>query len=67
MSYITYKGQRYYVKDGDLRLSSLGISDISEIDGLETFTNLQGLHLRDNSKLEIKRLEKLTDLQALLN
>jgi len=65
MSYVTYKGQKYYVKDGKLKLNDKRIHDIFEIEGLEKLNNLINLNLGDNHITEIKGLEKLTNLQVL--
>ncbi len=50
---------------GHLNLYNRGISDISEIEGLDKLTNLQALWLSENQIKEIKGLNKLKSLQAL--
>jgi hypothetical protein len=48
-----------------LDLSGKGIKDISEIEGLETLSDLQVLNLSDNQIVEIKGLDNLTKLTEL--
>ncbi len=50
---------------GHLNLYNRGISDISEIEGLDELTSLQALWLSENQIKEIKGLNKLASLQAL--
>ena len=67
---VEYKGKEYSVKKkgrGEssritLDLSGKGITDISEIKGLETLTDLNILKLNNNNIHEIKRLETLKNL-----
>lgn len=63
--YVTYKGRRYYVKNGKLELRLKKISDITEIKGLENLTNLERLILDHNKITEIKGLENLIALREL--
>ncbi len=65
MEYVIYQDKKYYAKNNILRLSSLDIKDISEIDGLENLKIIQELDLSDNLITEIKGLEPLTSLQIL--
>ncbi len=50
---------------GHLNLHNMGISDISEIEGLDKLTSLQALWFSDNQIREIRGLDKLTNLQIL--
>ena len=50
---------------GHLNLHNMGISDISEIEGLDKLTSLQALWFNGNQITEIKGLDKLTSLQIL--
>ena len=50
---------------GHLNLHNIGISDISEIEGLDKLTNLQALWFSGNQITEIMGLDKLTSLQIL--
>jgi len=67
---VEYKGEEYSVKKkgrGEtsritLDLSGKGITDISEIRGLETLTNLHVLKLNNNNIVEIKGLETVGNL-----
>ena len=67
--FVMIKGKKHYIeergKNTVLNLSGLGITKITEIKGLDTLTNLQGLSLRDNEIEEIKGLEHLTNLRWL--
>jgi len=51
--------------DRILVLSEMNIKDISEIKGLKSLANLQGLHLSGNQITEIKGLKSLAYLQGL--
>jgi protein phosphatase 1 regulatory subunit 7 len=58
--------KKVYVDDfGHLNLHNIGISDISEIEGLAKLTSLQALWFNENQIKEIKDLDKLTVLQIL--
>jgi len=46
--FVTVNEEKIYVEDWTLDLSSLGISDINEIKGLENLTNLKKLYLTNN-------------------
>ncbi len=59
---VIVKGETIYVKGETLDLISKGINNISEIEGLESLTNLQELTLSENKITEIKGLEALTNL-----
>ncbi len=55
----------YLVKHNILNLNNLGITSISEIEGLEKLTNLTELSLSGNKISEIQGLEHLTKLKVL--
>lgn len=66
---VEYKGKEYRVKKGrgessriTLDLSGRGITEISEIRGLETITDLHVLKLNNNNIVEIKGLETVGNL-----
>jgi len=59
--FVTVKGEKFYAVER-LDLSNKGITDISEIEGLEKFTQLRRLDLRNNLIEEVKGLEVLTEL-----
>lgn len=63
MSYVSYKGKEFKVKKNKLSLKKEGITDISEIEGLESLTNLIELNLSNNKIAEIKALNNLTSLE----
>ncbi|MFX1519000.1 MAG: leucine-rich repeat domain-containing protein [Promethearchaeota archaeon] len=63
--FVTIRGKKYYFLYGKLDLYGVGISDITEIEGVEKLSNLQELSLNDNQINEIKGLEHLTNLKAL--
>ena len=71
LGYVTVHGRTIEVESDEtanfikisLDLSNKGISDISEIRGLESLENLQGLNLNDNQITEIKGLDKLNLFQ----
>ena len=65
VDYIEYKGEKYYIKNGRLVLSSLGITDILEIKGLTKFNDLEELYLGGNSIKEIRGLDSLNNLKKL--
>jgi hypothetical protein len=65
IEFITIRGEKYHVWNDKLDLSELKISDITEIEGLETLTNLQVLELHSNQIDEIKGLENLINLKKL--
>jgi Leucine-rich repeat (LRR) protein len=63
---VTVRGQRYYVEcNRILDLSGIGLTDISEIKGLESLTNLKELVLSQNQITELKGLNQLKNLQKL--
>jgi internalin A len=64
--FVKVKGKKHFVAYGQLYLANEGITDISEIDGLEHLTNFQELNLSNNQIKEIKGLEHLTQLQWLI-
>ncbi len=63
--FIELKRTKIIVKDNELDLSHQDIKDMSEIKGLEHFTDLRALNLAANQITEIKGLEHLTNLQRL--
>ncbi len=67
--FVMIKGKKHYVeergKNTILNLNGLGITDITEIEGLDSLTNLYGLSLRENEIKELKGLEQLTNLRWL--
>jgi len=65
MAYVILDGDRFDVKSGKLDLHSKNIIDITEIQGLKTFSNLQVLYLDRNKISEIKGLEGLIKLKVL--
>ena len=66
MSYVSYKGKRYFVVEGELKINDQGIKDINDIEGLRELTELEVLDLYSNEITEIKGLEKLIHLESLL-
>ncbi|NVM38504.1 MAG: leucine-rich repeat protein [Candidatus Lokiarchaeota archaeon] len=65
MDSITYRNKIYKVKRGKLILRNKGINDLSELEGLETLTDLKSLQLPKNNIREIKSLEHLKQLVTL--
>lgn len=63
--FVTIRGRKYHVKNCTLDLNTIGIKDITEIEGLENLTNLKELNLQYNQIREIKGLESLINLQKL--
>lgn len=55
---VIVNGKKIYVKGEALDLSSKGITDISEIEGLESHTNLQELSLFGNQITALKKSAK---------
>lgn len=62
---VIVNGKKIYVKGEALDLSSKGITDISEIEGLESHTNLQELSLFGNQITTVRGLNTLANLQIL--
>ncbi len=62
---IQYKSQEIKVSHDWLNLSNRGISDISEIKGLDCLIQLEGLNLAQNQITKINSLATLTRLQSL--
>ena len=62
---IILNGKKIYVKGETLDLSSMGITDILEIKGLDFLANLQELDLSGNQITTIQGLDTLTNLQEL--
>lgn len=65
MDHVIVKGEKKIVKKNKLKLKKIGITDISEIEGLEKLINLEELDLRKNNISEIKGLNTLTNLTIL--
>jgi internalin A len=63
--FVTIKGEKYYVGGDKLDLGHFGITDISEIKGLEKLAHLRELNLKNNDIKEIKGLDALTNLREL--
>lgn len=64
--YVTYKGRVcVFVINGRLNLRNCGITDISNIKGLDSLRNLKELDLSHNQISEIKGLENLESLESL--
>jgi Leucine-rich repeat (LRR) protein len=55
----------FKVKKNDVNLSKKGITDIAEIKGLESLTNLHTLNLGNNKITEIRGLENIPSLRKL--
>ena len=66
MEFISYKGEKYYVENGELNLNNQEINEISELIGLSSLVNLQVLILFGNRIKEIKGLESLKNLKILI-
>ncbi len=62
---VIVKGMSKKVKRNKLKLIGMGITDISQIKGLENLTSLSALNLKNNFITEIKGLEHLTNLDKL--
>ncbi len=62
---VSIKGKQFFVKKGELTLENQNISDISEIEGLGTLTDLKFLYLPKNHITSIHSLEKLKNLESL--
>lgn len=63
--HVAVSNEVYLVKHNILNLNNLGITCISEIEGLEKLTNLEELYLSGNKISEIQELEHLTKLKVL--
>lgn len=66
MSYVSYKGKKFFVVKGELKINNQGIKDLNDIEGLRELTELEVLDLYNNEITEIKGLEKLIHLKTLL-
>lgn len=64
-AHVFYKGKIFFPNHGVLNLKSLGISSISEIEGLENLINLNELDLSGNNITQIKGLENLSTIKKL--
>lgn len=65
MSYVSYKGKKCFVVNGELKINNQGIKDLNDIEGLRELTELLVLDLYDNEITEIKGLENLIHLKTL--
>ena len=65
MSYVLYKGEKYFIEEGILRINDFRINDIDEIEGLRNLTELIVLDLNNNEITEIKGFEGLKKLRTL--
>jgi len=63
--YVIFNSNKYEVKNDILNLSTLGITSITEIEGLSNLTGLKVLDLSYNKISEIKGLETLIELEKL--
>ena len=63
--HVAVHNEVYLVKYNILHLNNLGITHISELEGLEKLTNLTELYLSGNNISEIHGLEHLTKLKVL--
>ena len=66
MEFITYKGEKYYVESGELKLNNQEINEISELEGLNDLEGLQVLNLFGNQIKEITLLESQKNLKILI-
>jgi len=66
MEFITFKGKKYYVESGELKLNNQEINEISQLEGLSGLDDLQVLNLFGNQIKEIKGLESLKNLKILI-
>ena len=62
---VIVKGKIKKVKRNKLKLMGMGLTDMSQIEGLENLTSLSTLNLKNNFITEIKGLEHLTNLSKL--
>ncbi|MFX1520481.1 MAG: leucine-rich repeat domain-containing protein, partial [Promethearchaeota archaeon] len=63
--FVIYRGKKYKVKKGTLEIRFKKVPDISEIEGLESLTDLKELILDHNKIREIKGLDHLKNLKEL--
>jgi len=56
MSYVSYKGKKFFVVKGELKINNQGIKDLNDIEGLRELTELEVLDLYNNEITEIKGL-----------
>ncbi|MFX1601680.1 MAG: leucine-rich repeat domain-containing protein, partial [Promethearchaeota archaeon] len=62
---IKYKEEQIFIKNGQLDLSDKAISNIFEIEAIQSYTNLKELILDHNLITEIQGLDKLKKLTTL--
>jgi len=65
MEYITFRGKKFEIRNEVLRLKSLGIKNLQEIESLETITYLRILNLGENKISEISGLNRFLKLEKL--
>ena len=65
MEYVEYKGKKYEVKDGTLKLMELNIKNINKIKGLKNLSKLKVLYFTGNQIKNVKDLKSLNNLEAL--
>lgn len=66
INYVTIKGKKFKVKKSRLKINYKLIYDLSEINGLDSLTELEELNLNSNFEIsEIKGIENLTNLKLL--
>ena len=65
MAFVVLDEEKYVIKGGKLDLHSKNIKDISEVQGLKNFSELQVLYLDRNEISEIKGLDGLKKLRVL--
>ncbi|MFX1443243.1 MAG: leucine-rich repeat domain-containing protein [Promethearchaeota archaeon] len=63
--HISYQNEIFFPNNGVLNLQDLNINKISEIEGLQSLTDLKELNLTGNNISEINNLENLANLKKL--
>jgi len=63
---VEYDGKTFEVFEDSLIMNNQGISNIRNIEGLDRFTNIKVLDLRDNNIRDLEGLEMLINLENLL-
>jgi Leucine-rich repeat (LRR) protein len=62
---VSFRGKKYPIIENSLNLSSIGIQDITEIQGLSELTDLENLDLSNNSIRVVSGISELTNLKVL--